>query len=169
MVIGPAAIALNAGVVENVLWVTRTRTSKSDSDWSRSINPYLVSCPPLPEAGPGSESVKSMITAETVLGGVLGSLSLCTGAGISVAIPKFILPFIGFGITGITKGSIAALIHSSIGNVTAGSFFALMQSAGAVGAISWTTFAGITFLGTAAVVTVAMAAVAVCYRWWPAR
>ena len=199
--VGPSASALNAGVVGNMLWVTRTRTA---SIWSYA---YLVSRPaPWPvisKAGPGSES----ITAEMLLGGVWGSLAgalvlagplpeiskagpgsesdkltaemvllggatvvgSLAGAGVSIAIPKFILPMIGFGITGITKGSIASVIHSLIGNVTAGSFFALMQSAGAVGAISWTTFAGITFLGTAAVVTVAIAAVAVCYRWWPAR
>ena len=116
--------------------------------------------------GPGSESDKSIVTVEKVLrlaGGatVLGSLA---GAGVSIATPNFILPVIGFGITGITKGSIAALIHSLIGNVTAGSFFALMQSAGAVGAISWTTFAGITFLGSGATVVIAVA-VYYWYRW----
>ena len=87
------------------------------------------------------------MTAEKVLlGGLVGSLA---GARVSVAAPNLILSYIlGFGASGVAKGTIAALIHSHIGNVTAGSLFALMQSAGAVGAISWTTFAGITLLGT---------------------
>jgi hypothetical protein len=84
-------------------------------------------------AGPGSESGEFM-TVEMLFGaGVLGSIA---GAGVSVAAPNFILPLLGFGATGVANGTIAALIHSYIGNVTAGSLFALLQSAGVVGAIS---------------------------------
>jgi hypothetical protein len=40
---------------------------------------------------------------------------------------------VGFGTGGVVKGSIAAVIHSSIGVVQAGSTFATLQSMGALG------------------------------------
>lgn len=43
------------------------------------------------------------------------------------------LPLIGFGAGGVVAGSIAASWQSSIGIVTAGSFFAILQSLGATG------------------------------------
>lgn len=44
---------------------------------------------------------------------------------------------LGFGVAGVAAGSIAATIHSSIGNVAAGSAFAIMQSLGAKGILMW--------------------------------
>lgn len=75
-----------------------------------------------------------------------------------------VIQALGFGATGIAKGSSAALLHSMCGNVTAGSVFASVQSAGAVGALSWTTIGGLTLAGG----TVGMAAV-VTYYWWKSR
>ena len=59
-----------------------------------------------------------------------------------------ILPFLGFGVLGPTAGSIAAAWQSSIGNVVAGSLFALFQSAGMGGATS-AIIAGIGLLNLA--------------------
>ena len=59
------------------------------------------------------------------------------GAALVLAIPTLILPALGFGSAGITAGSIAAYIQSIIGNVSAGSFFALLQSTGALGILPW--------------------------------
>ncbi|KAG8915425.1 hypothetical protein FRC01_003665 [Tulasnella sp. 417] len=46
-------------------------------------------------------------------------------------------PILGFCGAGVLKGSIAAAIQSSIGNVAAGSLFAIMQSLGAKGILVW--------------------------------
>jgi len=66
-----------------------------------------------------------------------GRLLIGIGAGIVLlsifAIP--ILNLIGFTAGGVAAGSIAAAIHSGIGNVVAGSLFAVAQAAGAGGAI----------------------------------
>lgn len=43
------------------------------------------------------------------------------------------LPLLGFGLAGITSGSLAASWQASIGSVTAGSLFAILQSLGASG------------------------------------
>ncbi len=48
----------------------------------------------------------------------------------------------GFGTAGIVGGSIAASIQSGIGNVAAGSLFAIFQSAGASGILASTAIAG---------------------------
>ncbi|KAI6091718.1 hypothetical protein F4821DRAFT_254467 [Hypoxylon rubiginosum] len=44
-----------------------------------------------------------------------------------------LLSLLGFGGVGITGGSMAAFIQNLIGNVIAGSPFAILQSAGMVG------------------------------------
>ncbi|KAG9044793.1 hypothetical protein FS837_007524, partial [Tulasnella sp. UAMH 9824] len=44
---------------------------------------------------------------------------------------------LGFAPAGVAAGSIAAAIQSSIGNVAAGSAFAVMQSLGAKGILMW--------------------------------
>ena len=100
---------------------------------------------------------------DIAIGATVGTTA---GAGVSAVTPA-VIQAIGFGATGIAKGSIAATIHSSIGNVTAGTLFASAQSTGAVGAISWTTIGGITFLGTAVGVTAVVAVPAACYYFWP--
>ena len=94
------------------------------------------------------------------IGATIGSGA---GAGVSAATPA-VIQALGFGAAGIAKGSIVAGIHSTIGNVAAGSVFASLQSAGAAGAISWATVGGITAVGTVAGVVVVPAAAA-CY-WW---
>ena len=52
-----------------------------------------------------------------------------------IAVASFGLTAIGFAPAGITGGSIAASIQSSIGNVVAGSTFASLQSLGATGTL----------------------------------
>ena len=65
-----------------------------------------------------------------------------------VALTTAVAILCGFSTTGIAAGSTAAGIQASIGNVTAGSTFAILQSAGATGllvkvcAISSTVCAG---------------------------
>ncbi|KIO18488.1 hypothetical protein M407DRAFT_31860 [Tulasnella calospora MUT 4182] len=44
---------------------------------------------------------------------------------------------LGFGPAGIVAGTPAAAMHSSIGNVAAGTWFATMQSLGATGKLAW--------------------------------
>ena len=52
---------------------------------------------------------------------------------VGVAVGAAVLPLIGFGAGGVAAGSIAAGIHSGIGNVVAGSLFAITQSFAATG------------------------------------
>ena len=87
------------------------------------------------------------------------------GVGLAVAAPIVILPVIGFGANGVAAGSVAAMAHSLIGNVAAGSTFALFQSAGAVGAVSATTTGLATAAGTAAGATAGVAP-SLISRWW---
>ncbi len=67
--------------------------------------------------------------------------------GVVLAIPLTIT-FIGFGTGGIVGGSVAAGIQSGIGNVIAGSSFAVIQSLGAKGVFLTISYIG----GTASVV-----------------
>ncbi|KAK4196604.1 hypothetical protein QBC40DRAFT_268366 [Triangularia verruculosa] len=62
---------------------------------------------------------------------IIGGIALVVAPGI---VTSPVLRLIGFGERGVTAGSIAAFIHSCIGNVAAGSAFAIFQSAGAGGA-----------------------------------
>lgn len=59
--------------------------------------------------------------------------------GVLIGAPLGYLGYLilGFGPTGIIAGSPAASMHSSIGNVLAGSWFATMQSLGATGKLPW--------------------------------
>ena len=65
-------------------------------------------------------------------------IPLVLGGG-AVALGTYYLPFggalsmIGFSSVGVTKGSVAAAIHTYLGNVAAGSFFALLKSTAAIG------------------------------------
>ena len=61
---------------------------------------------------------RALVGSITVGGGVLGSMAL---------------PFIGFAAGGVAAGSYAAAWQSVIGNVAAGSLFAILQSLGATG------------------------------------
>ena len=64
-----------------------------------------------------------------------GRIVVNIGIGITaiVALTTAVAILIGFSTTGIAAGSTAAVILASIGNVTAGSTFAILQSAGATG------------------------------------
>jgi hypothetical protein len=62
------------------------------------------------------------------------------GAGLSATL-------VGFGAAGIAAGSIAAGIQSGIGNVAAGSLFAMMQSLGATGTFTAMTTGGLVTAG----------------------
>lgn len=64
------------------------------------------------------KKLRWLMVGSTAGFGVLGALAL---------------PLIGFGIAGVTGGSIAAAWQSSIGAVAAGSLFATLQSLGATG------------------------------------
>ena len=52
---------------------------------------------------------------------------------IAISAIPVLLSYAGFTSTGVASGSIAAMTQASIGNVVAGSTFAALQSAGAVG------------------------------------
>ncbi|PTB46428.1 uncharacterized protein TrAFT101_004121 [Trichoderma asperellum] len=50
------------------------------------------------------------------------------------AVAGFILGVLGFSAGGVAAGSLAATMHAIINPITAGSLFAILQSAGAAGA-----------------------------------
>jgi hypothetical protein len=67
-----------------------------------------------------------MTTGQKVLIGV-------TITFVTIAVVGGVLTIAGFASTGIVAKSIASLIHSTIGDVAAGSIFAIVQSLGAKG------------------------------------
>ena len=71
-----------------------------------------------------------------------------TYGGIAVATVCALPIVAGFGTAGIAGGSIAALVQSSIGNVAAGSTFAVLQSLGATGVFATGATAGGTAAGS---------------------
>jgi Interferon-induced 6-16 family len=89
----------------------------------------------------------TVIAGGALLGGLLGIF----------AVPA-VLGVVGFGAAGVTAGSAAAALQSSIGSVAAGSLFAGAQSA-AAGGLAAGTVAGITAASAAAGGAVAGAAV----------
>ena len=74
--------------------------------------------------------------------------------GGAVAVAASVPILMGFGTAGIVGGSIAAGIQSAIGNVAAGSLFAIFQSAGASGILASTALAGGTTAAAASGVAV---------------
>ncbi|RDW57433.1 uncharacterized protein DSM5745_11517 [Aspergillus mulundensis] len=64
-------------------------------------------------------------------GSIAAGLTVAVAPGIVVTLP---LSAIGFTAGGVQAGSLAAGAHSVLGNVVAGSLFAVLQSAGAGGA-----------------------------------
>ena len=74
--------------------------------------------------------------------------------GGAVALAASVPILMGFGTAGIVGGSIAAGIQSAIGNVAAGSLFAIFQSAGASGILASTALAGGTTAAAASGVAV---------------
>ena len=98
-------------------------------------------------SGAAGAVANSGVVNRTTVGAVVGC-----GATLAVVVatPVIILPALGFGAGGVAAGSAAALAQSAIGNVAAGGVFASLQSAGAVGALSWMTTGVATAAGTAA-------------------
>ena len=68
-----------------------------------------------------------------------------------VALTTAVAILCGFSTTGIAAGSTAAGIQASIGNVTAGSTFAILQSAGATGLLVKACFVSSTILAAVVV------------------
>ena len=56
-------------------------------------------------------------------------------SGVAAGVICLALTTMGFGPAGIAAGSAAAAIHANIGSVAAGSLFAVLQGAGATGAL----------------------------------
>ena len=71
-----------------------------------------------------------------------------------------VLGVVGFGSGGVVASSIAAGIQSTIGNVAAGSFFAVLQSVGAAG-LGTAGMAAVGAAGAAAGATVGAGATAI--------
>ena len=63
-----------------------------------------------------------------------GAISSVVGKGIT-AVGHALLTSIGFTSGGVAAGSVAAGVQAGIGNVTAGSAFAALQSIGTTGAV----------------------------------
>lgn len=69
-----------------------------------------------------------------VLNNVLAATgAAATGSFLGAVLPGAVLKAIGFGSSGIIKGSVAAAIQSSIGNVVGGSLFSHLTAAGFIG------------------------------------
>ncbi|XP_011705007.1 PREDICTED: interferon alpha-inducible protein 27-like protein 2B [Wasmannia auropunctata] len=81
-------------------------------------------------------------------GGIVGGIAGCAA-----------LPFLGFGLAGISAGSIAASWQASIGAVAAGSLFATLQSLGASGL-------GMLLFGPAGAVIGLLISIAASLNWW---
>ncbi len=81
---------------------------------------------------------------------ILGK-SLLIG-GIVVAVGASIPIILGFGTAGVAAGSVAAGIQSTIGNVAAGSLFAITQSAAASGTFVTAAVCGGAAAGTGVVI-----------------
>merc|ERR1711976_426605 len=60
------------------------------------------------------------------------------GLGASLSASTFLVHAIGFTPAGVAANSLAALWHSSIGNVASGSVFAALQSFGVLGSTTTT-------------------------------
>ena len=78
-----------------------------------------------------SWNVKRMLSF-AVVGSIVGLVGTLTA--------PVILSAIGFSTSGVVASSLAAFIHSYIGNVAAGSTFAMLQGVGAVGGFSMKVF-----------------------------
>ena len=97
------------------------------------------------EGGPQTEHTERTCNdtwSWKVTGVIAGTVVAGVAAGAAVAAAPIVLPALGFTTAGIAAGSVAASAHSAIGIVQAGSVFAVLQSAGAVGGLSVT--AGVT-------------------------
>jgi len=81
---------------------------------------------------------------------ILGK-SLLVG-GVVIAVGASIPIILGFGTAGVASGSIAAGIQSTIGNVAAGSLFAITQSAAASGTFVTAAVCGGAAAGTGAII-----------------
>jgi hypothetical protein len=62
------------------------------------------------------------------------------GAALAPVLVPLVLSSVGFGAGGVAAGSLAAGMHAAIGNVAAGSLFALAQSVGAGAALPLTGY-----------------------------
>ncbi|KAH8925312.1 hypothetical protein BT69DRAFT_1332288 [Atractiella rhizophila] len=74
------------------------------------------------------------------------AVPLVAGGALVLAAPT-ILSVVGFGAAGVVAGSTAAAVQSVIGNVAAGSLFAVAQSVGAAGIATTTTTAATGVVG----------------------
>ncbi|KAI0951709.1 hypothetical protein AcV7_007729 [Taiwanofungus camphoratus] len=72
------------------------------------------------------------------------------GAALAPVVAPIALGAVGFGASGVVGGSLAALIQGGIGNVAAGSLFAICQSIGAGGALPVLGYVAGAGLGVAA-------------------
>ncbi|KAK3307397.1 uncharacterized protein B0T15DRAFT_177131 [Chaetomium strumarium] len=104
--IGPAAAGLGAAIEPSV-----SAATKITADYAKEI---------------GKKASNFASKHPAVVAGVV------LGTAIAAA-PPLVLPAVGFG-NGVAAGSVAAGIQSWMGNVAAGSWFAVCQSAGAGGA-----------------------------------
>ncbi|KAK0449930.1 hypothetical protein EV421DRAFT_2032109 [Armillaria borealis] len=68
-------------------------------------------------------------------------IGVIAGIALTPVIVPPILRIFGFGAAGPVAGGIAAAIQSGIGNVAAGSLFAMWQSIATGGAIPWGVYA----------------------------
>jgi galactitol-specific phosphotransferase system IIC component len=76
---------------------------------------------------------------------LIGGCTIASAALAPVLMP-LILSGLGFGAGGVVSGSVAASIHAAIGNVAAGSLFAMCQAVGAGAAlplVGWLASAGL--------------------------
>ena len=75
-----------------------------------------------------------------IIGGIIGLV-------FATCVAPNALSIFGFSTTGVVAGSMAATIQATIGNVVAGSLFSILQSIGAVGALSWVATTATTVFG----------------------
>lgn len=92
-------------------------------------NVVLGSCRSEEDSECGADC-KVVVKAGTAVAGGAAAAAVTTAAG------SALINAAGFTAAGVAKYSVAAAVHSAIGNVAAGSTFAALQSVGAVGGLA---------------------------------
>jgi len=89
-----------------------------------------------PSTAPPTCESNPTITVDPIIGHILVSVGVAAvGVLLAPVVAVGIVGAFGFSTAGVVAGSLAATIHAGIGDVAAGSLFALAQSIGAGGAL----------------------------------
>lgn len=137
---GVGAVPLSRNIVNRRIKTTQEATSETNQTQKANENTSTANKKESTEIQKQSATVEqkndsAYLTKENLM---IGAAVLAGGIS-TVVLTPVVLTAIGFGANGVVPSSVAALTHSAIGNVAAGSPFALLQSAGATGTVTATS------------------------------